>query len=558
MTIMLQFKQLILAGVFLLLAAVNLITTNLLNSRQVNPQKSFASGLAATLDLYWNGKAEWKLVRKIVLQDHLNWNSGFITHSQIYPAAGKWYLLSRVITPDANCPGENNVTVELRSSTDRGGTFSNPISMVTLVPGTPWECMATDGSLYFDKDNTKWIYLAQCLDKKGSWNGCLFVRRSTDPMGEFQPVSNNPVIKNGQLWNKICAPGTTCRGIVGNKWIGDEGTFDIIEKKSGYYYVSFHGYSNPYGFRGIAKTKDFVNWVTNDSDLPGDAILTKYDAQSWREAWQEDGNIGIGHSQTMKSGNYYYTIVEASDKGLECIDGQNWDLGLFRSTNYLKNTWTQLPLQNPIYYSSKNYQNLAASLPCNVSYGRLFGDDAGSTYMSVIRESKDWNYRGLFIYQLQQTGNLLINGDFWRCDAGWWQTSSSGTPTNRAVYRSPEKSTDANCYLATNCGSNSCASDQAIYQELSVPAGTTNVEFGIKARISQGTDGRGNLVLWEIGAKNVPHSIIITDLGQQYRSYSSTVTISPTTTKLYLDFYLLDGIDKVGDYGLDEAFVKIK
>lgn len=53
----------------------------------------------------------------------------------------------------------------------------------------------------------------------------------------------------------------------------EEGTFDIFQKKNGYYYVSFHGYDGVNGYRGIAKTADWIHWIAGQDDLPQDAIF---------------------------------------------------------------------------------------------------------------------------------------------------------------------------------------------------------------------------------------------------------------------------------------------
>ena len=61
----------------------------------------------------------------------------------------------------------------------------------------------------------------------------------------------------GELWSQICAGnGKHCTVDT-----TDEGTPDIIEKRLGYYYVSFHGYDCDANkaARGVAKTSDWDN-----------------------------------------------------------------------------------------------------------------------------------------------------------------------------------------------------------------------------------------------------------------------------------------------------------
>lgn len=57
------------------------------------------------------------------------------------------------------------------------------------------------------------------------------------PLG-FIPDPRNPVVRGGQLFSQICA-GSGKHCTVGTV---DEGTPDIVVKRDGFYYVTFHGY----------------------------------------------------------------------------------------------------------------------------------------------------------------------------------------------------------------------------------------------------------------------------------------------------------------------------
>jgi len=55
-------------------------------------------------------------------------------------------------------------------------------------------------------------------------------------------------------------------------------------KKDGFFYVTFHGYNYNLkkSARGVAKTRDFHNWVTSGYDLPNDAIFSSTGAKDSR------------------------------------------------------------------------------------------------------------------------------------------------------------------------------------------------------------------------------------------------------------------------------------
>lgn len=109
----------------------------------------------------------------------------------------------------------------------------------------------------------------------------------------------------------------------------DEGTPDIVEKRDGYFYVTFHGYDNnaKKAARGVARTADFVNWQISGFSLPGDSIFSPLDCNPWNISWAAGGCVGGGEGSIMKSGDYYYMLIEAPDVSLSCNTQrgvQNW------------------------------------------------------------------------------------------------------------------------------------------------------------------------------------------------------------------------------------------
>ena len=133
--------------------------------------------------------------------------------------------------------------------------------MVAAKPGpkgSPDACGVVDGSSYYDGVMDTWQMLAQCLaaHHEGGWMLCHYTRHGPSPMGPFT-ADAAPAVRGGQLWAQICGHlGGTCDP----RHTHDEGTPDIVYKKNGYFYVTFHGfnYSTKRGFRGVAKTAAFI------------------------------------------------------------------------------------------------------------------------------------------------------------------------------------------------------------------------------------------------------------------------------------------------------------
>jgi hypothetical protein len=406
--------------------------------------------------------------------------------------------------------------------------------------------------MYFDRDKNQWLYLFQCLGSDGHWNGCLATRNNIDPYGDFE-LKTAPVIVGGELWRKICnSNADVCvqeSGGIGK--VADEGTFDIYDKIDGYYYISFHGFDGLAGFRGTARTKNFVDYETGD-----DSVLSKRDSRIWRELWQGE-NKGFGFARSWKEGDEYYLITESMDTSLLCMKDQNWDYGVVRSSDIWLRNLEQLPAGNPILYSSKRMDKKGETPACDLQYASIFQDDkTGKYYMHVSRDP-NWEemggYTGIYIYELVFKKNLLTNGDFDRCDfSGWDRMQPVGSTTNYLVLRKPEESYDARCFLATNCGGE-CRPRQSIYQDVEIiPGKYTILKFG--GIVSSLSNGQLTIKMWQFGDKgNVLDSSETTFFSSpEYKEITQDTKVNPLTVKLRIEFYL----EKSTEYRLDGVFVE--
>lgn len=526
---------------------------NLIGREQTYQPKAVDFNIA-TLGDYWNGQAEWKLEKKYS-QESTGWPYGFAAGANIHIVNGIWYWFHwqySGITP-SYCNGLQKAGMFARRSTDRGQTWSGQVAIIPPDEGTAWECYATDGDTYYNSSEAKWHYVFQCLDRNIRWNVCHLTREGSDPLGAFQQTHANPVLRGGSehrdLWKDIM-PGVT-----------DAGTFQIFDYKDGYYFTSFHGVNvDPYGsggYRGIAKTRDFITWVAGDPNqgVPADSVLTRNDALTWRENWNGSPG-GIGAGGILHDGGYYYQVAEGSDPDLSCIDGQNWDVGIFRSNSITNTNWEQYPLGNPILYSSKKPERGGKSIGCNPAYTRLFRDDAtGAIYMHTSRESTDLNYSGVYVYRLEKTGNLLQNADLWKCRADNWDRTSSGQTTNIVVLRYPNESTDGNCFLATNCGGNSCVGEQTIFQDIDLSGyGGRSLVFGGKIGTEKGHGlGSGILMVLQMDfSGNIITRQEVAVLTSDYQDFAGQFAVDPRTTKLRFQFKLTSP----QTFNLDELYVK--
>ncbi|MBB6674573.1 hypothetical protein [Cohnella nanjingensis] len=502
---------------------------------------SSGSGIPASMDDYWNGRAEWSFFRK-----DTNASTGvrgyYAGASVRVMKDGTWYLFNRkaVKDPSIQCGTGDVLETQVRKSTDKGVTWSDPVVIVPHKLGTAYSCAATDGGVWYNEKENKWVYLFQCLDNSSSstWNGCVLSREGDDPMGPFtiEPPGGNPVIVSGQLWNAICDDfDDDCSSLsFGPRQVYDEGTFDIFKYDGTYYWVGFHGFDRAHGFRGIAKTADFQTWIAGDPSqgVPSDAIQDLQDSATWREQWDQFGSIGVGAGSMIEEGDYYYNLVEASDINLSCLYNQNWDIGLFRSKSLTNTAWEQYPGGNPIIYSSKAKEEERGSPPCNVQYARLFQDPTnGFTYMAYGRNSNDPEYDGFYWYRLEKSYNLLTNGNLWRADTEGWKTDGEGVKIE--ALRLPNNSPDGTPYMAISC-KEGCGKSSAVYQEIEIPTNAEGiVRFGGKF-LSEEKDGALDILVRQM---NADHKMLRTDkysiaASTSWASFDQSIALKSKTVLL--------------------------
>ena len=484
------------------------------------------------------------------------WPPGYGAGARIKSVGNSWYLFSRKINL-GNKPSYCNhinetMGIEVRKSKDHGHTWSAPVDIITADENSSWECMATDGDVYYNRLENKWRLLFQCLSRDNIWKGCYAEKSGKDPLGKFTPITKNPVIPSKSLWSKICDSSTDDCSILagGTNKVFDEGTFDIFEFDGTYYYVDFHGYDGKNGYRGIAKTKDFITWIAGDEaqGVPKDAILDAKDLYSWREHWK--GNtIGVGAGVIIKEGHYYYSINEGADINLSCVDGQNWDWGIFRSNSLINTHWEQLPQQNPILYSSK-YPPSA----CNPAYAGIFFDKPSQKYyLHFTRNSDDSNFGGIYIFELNLSSNLLKNANLWKCTTeNWSSISPNGSTTVMNVLRDPNQSSDANCLMSVSCGGSSCQPGQSVYQDVTLSQPTSKIRYGGKFSSNQGNGGI-SLSLFEFDKNNAvikqTHSAYT--INSAYATKENTINVGRQTKKLRFQVY----INSPATFKLDEMYL---
>ncbi len=170
---------------------------------------------------------------------------------------------------------------------------------------------------------------------------CHYTRRGQPrSMGRFV-ADGQPAVTTGELWSQICADS---HGSCDPRSTRSEGTPDIVEERNGYFYVTFHGYSAPLGYRGVAKTADFHNWSVAGPDLPGAPIVAPTEGnRSW--AW----NSWLHRRRrisTLIAGGYQYMMVEtppASD--LSGKPGQTWPIVLLRAPKGSFPAWSSAEWQ---------------------------------------------------------------------------------------------------------------------------------------------------------------------------------------------------------------------
>lgn len=312
---------------------------------------------------------------------------------------GVWYLYDRYDFGDLEragtrdfCKGGVTATGKLqgtivRQSRDRGQTWTEPtyVAWPTGTRGDPDACTVVDGATFFDVETGLWHLWAQCMGETGSpWRMCHYT--STSGTGPFR---RNSFIENGAVWGPICGPaGERCGGPV-----GDEGTPEILYKKNGYFYVSFHGFraSDGHGFRGTAKTRDFRTFVTDAPDVPTGPSLTGRDCSTWNP-----GCIGFGAASSLLTDREIFLLSEGPTRTLDCVAGQNWSWGAMRgSMNTATGAWTQLRT-TPLIAGTPGVK-------CDVAYLKMFQDGA-DLFAFYTRNGTSETGRDYSLYQVQMGG----------------------------------------------------------------------------------------------------------------------------------------------------------
>jgi hypothetical protein len=321
------------------------------------------------------------------------------TGNQIIVVNGTWYIFYREFGYTTS-PTECQKTIYpiartvVRESTDKGRSWGPIYPVATPILNTESECAVLDGSAFYDQELNTWHYLGQCIGI-GGWNLChYYLSGSSSPFSTngFTPNPRNPVIRGGQLWSQICAgSGKHCS--VGTV---DEGTPDIVEKSDSWFYVTFHGYDYNIkkSARGVAKTRDFVTWEVSGYRLPDDAIFSSIDCNNWNIPWAAGGCVGGGEGSMLKSGDYYYHLIEAPDLSLGCITTpgtQNWVLGLLRAPDFFQSgQWSEYI--NPTIVPW-------IKVGCALQYHRIFSD-GDQIYLSYYIIDFQTNNLQLQLFQL--------------------------------------------------------------------------------------------------------------------------------------------------------------
>jgi hypothetical protein len=525
------------AGKIVALAAGLLIVVAVLVFSRSDEEALKPEALVTLAD-YWRGDARWALERKLTGAQLGQESPQSGAHMEVQ--GHRWYLFNRVERP-GTCPGgEPRVGVQVRESRDRGSTWSAPAIVLDPAPGTAWSCAASDGDAFYDQARGKWLYLFQCKADGGAWNGCYAERPGLSPMGPFAANAENPVIRAGELWGAICDAGDGC----GQGTVVDEGTFNVFDYDGRYFWISFHGSDGVRGYRGIAKTPDFRrgSYLVDlpDEGVPSDAILDARDAIGFNEQWAGSGPIGAGAGAVVREGDHLYALSEFPDISLRCTDGQNWDLGIFRSDSTASVHWEPFPRGNPIVASSRAPEANGQPLGCNVLYPTLFRDPStGSWYLMHGRATTDPANNGLYIYRLVRDTNLLENGDFARGNSWGWTYLPVGV-TNVALPRTPNGSPDGTAYLAFNCGAPTCAPDASVFQDVAIKPGLAGRRFDYGGTLR--TDGAVGAVTMAVHQLDDAGAVIHTNavnlsVAPGFADHVATGAVVPGARRLRYQLY---------------------
>lgn len=105
-----------------------------------------------------------------------------------------------------------------------------------------------------------------------------------------------------------------------------------------------------------------------------------------------DEDTGRGHTSTLYSQGYMYTLVEAASKSLACTKDQEWVVGLMRRPSMNQGTWEQYQ-QNPII------RNFTRSIEgCQIQYHKMFYDQ-GKIYVFFSYRAHTLHYKTV-LYEL--------------------------------------------------------------------------------------------------------------------------------------------------------------
>eukprot|EP01012_Entosiphon_sulcatum_P036782 TRINITY_DN4698_c0_g1_i2.p1 TRINITY_DN4698_c0_g1~~TRINITY_DN4698_c0_g1_i2.p1 ORF type:complete len:385 (+),score=32.69 TRINITY_DN4698_c0_g1_i2:22-1176(+) len=346
---------------------------------------SFAlPALAIGLPELWDGRATLQFVSKARFSTFANdslypMNVGF----DFVARGTQWFLFHReygFAAAPSFCKADY-ARIVVRTSTNRGITWSEKTVIVEPQTPGPDECAIVDGAAHFDEGSGTWHYLGQCLARDNVWRMCHYFLRSAQPSTAFSRNGHNPVVNGGQLWGPICSgSGKHCSATNTH----DEGTPDIVSVDAQRnIYVTFHGWDpvDDRSFRGVARTRDFVSWETSGAGLPGDAMFASQDCDPWNVTWDSKSKcVGGGEGSIhLAEDGFMYQLIEAPDISLGCYTTpgkQNWVLGLLRSSTFAPTgQWEQLPAQsgNPAVVPT-------VKQGCYIQYHRLFADSI-ATYL---------------------------------------------------------------------------------------------------------------------------------------------------------------------------------
>eukprot|EP00040_Diaphanoeca_grandis_P043837 m.269238 g.269238 ORF g.269238 m.269238 type:complete len:470 (-) comp83218_c0_seq1:224-1633(-) len=335
-----------------------------------------------TLDDLWNNTATFMPYVSIPVG-----SAGFAhvdAGTRVVVMGSTWYLFGRFDSgPTANCP-QGEISINVRSSTDQGMSWGAPHAVV--APDEKTTCIFADGTAFYDQTANTWHYLSQVLDVggKGGWQLSHFSLQGTSPFGTWIANPQNPVVKNGALFSRICAGvGKHCQ--IG---MGDEGTPQIVQQVGGDFYVTFHGYdyNRKRAVRGVARTPDFVTWdiVGGADPLSGDVIFSDLDCTHWNVSWGVGGCIGSGEASILRTeSGYMYEVIEATDIALTCDTSRNsqwWPLGLVRSKSWAASPqWEQMGKTPFVGGPTGNEPHVG----CSIQYNSLHLDsETNKTYFA--------------------------------------------------------------------------------------------------------------------------------------------------------------------------------